>query len=629
MSATTTPVDASDTPVDASETDTAPAPAHRLRRFARPAAALLSGFVLYLSFPPRPLWWLAPPAFALLGWALRGRRLRAGFGLGYLAGLGFLLPLLVWTGEEVGPVPWLALAAVEALFVAAAGLGIAAVSRLPWWPFFAAGVWILAEGARARVPFGGFPWGKIAFGQADGLFLPLAAVGGTPLLGFAVALCGFGLYEAARLARARRALGASGGPATAPGSSTPGAPAAASGTATPGTLSAASDASAAGASAPDAPDGTPPATDAAPPRTATDAETGTAPPRTGTTAGRAGTGGAPSRTGAVPRGPLVAAALAVLVPVTGALAALPLVDDSAEDGTATVAAIQGNVPRLGLDFNAQRRAVLDNHAARTRELAQAVEEKREPQPDFVLWPENSSDIDPYANADAADVIDEAVRAIGAPTVIGAVVAPETGKLRNTLIQWEPGRGPVATYDKRHVQPFGEYIPMRPLVRIFNSNVDRVSRDFGPGNKIGVFDLAGTKVGLATCYEAAFDWAVRDTVTHGAQLITVPSNNATFGRSEMTYQQLAMSRVRAVEHSRAVVVPVTSGVSAIIRPDGEVVAQTRMFTPDVLVEEVPLRSSQTPATRMGTLPEALLAALAAAGLGWSALRSVRARRTRTE
>ncbi|MYS05323.1 apolipoprotein N-acyltransferase, partial [Streptomyces sp. SID6041] len=328
----------------------------------------------------------------------------------------------------------------------------------------------------------------------------------------------------------------------------------------------------------------------------------------------------------LPRGPLVAAALAVLVPVTGALAALPLVDDSAEDGTATVAAVQGNVPRLGLDFNAQRRAVLDNHVARTRELAADVKAGRAPQPDFVLWPENSSDIDPYANADAAEVIDGAVDAIGVPTVIGAVVAPETGKLRNTLIEWEPDRGPVATYDKRHVQPFGEYIPLRPLVRLFNSNVDRVSRDFGAGTKIGVFDLAGTKVGLATCYEAAFDWAVRDTVTHGAQLISVPSNNATFGRSEMTYQQLAMSRVRAVEHSRSVVVPVTSGVSAVIRPDGEIVAETKMFTPDVLVEKVPLRSSLTPATRMGTLPEALLVALAAAGLGWSALRSVRARRT---
>lgn len=536
-------------PVDVPEPAASPERGRALRRLLRPGAAVLSGVLLFLSFPPRPLWWLALPAFALLGWTLRGRRLRGGFGLGYVAGLGFLLPLLVWTGEEVGAVPWLALAGVEALFVAATGLGIAAVSRLPGWPVLAAAVWILGEAARARVPFGGFPWGKIAFGQADGVFLPLAAVGGTPVLGFAVALCGFGLYELLRQGLKRRAARNPEG---------------------------------------DAPRGSGPG-----------------------------------------RAPLVAAALAVLVPVTGALAARPLVDDSAEDGTATVAAVQGNVPRLGLDFNSQRRAVLDNHANRTRELAAEVKAGREPQPDLVLWPENSSDIDPYANPDAYEVIDQAVRTVGAPTVIGAVIAPQTGKLRNTLIQWDPEKGPVAEYDKRHVQPFGEYIPMRSFVRLFNSDVDRVRRDFGPGNKVGVFDLAGTKVGLATCYEAAFDWAVRDTVTHGAQLITVPSNNATFGRSEMTYQQLAMSRVRAVEHSRSVVVPVTSGVSAIIRPDGKIVAQTELFTPDVLVEKVPLRSSLTPATRMGTLPEALLAAIAVAGLGWSAARSVRAGRGRAK
>ncbi|MFB6623966.1 apolipoprotein N-acyltransferase [Streptomyces sp. NPDC056374] len=604
------------TPVDASAADTVPAPAPRWRRFVRPGAALLSGLLLYLSFPPRPLWWLALPAFALLGWSLRGRRLRAGFGLGYLAGLGFLLPLLVWTGEEVGPGPWLALAAVEALFVALAGLGIAAVSRLPWWPFFAAGVWILSEAVRARVPFGGFPWGKIAFGQADGMFLPLAAVGGTPVLGFAVALCGFGLYEAYRQIQARRAAETETGTVrdedTGTGGDTRTGTGAGSGNDV-GTGAEGGTDSEAGGVGP-----------ARTPATGTPARTGT-----GTGTGIEAAGGARPRPGTLPRGPLVAAALAVLVPVAGALAALPLVDDSAEDGTATVAAVQGNVPRLGLDFNSQRRAVLDNHVARTRELAEDVKAGRAPQPDFVLWPENSSDIDPYANADAADVIDGAVRAIGVPTVIGAVIAPETGKLRNTLIEWDPDRGPVATYDKRHVQPFGEYIPMRSLVRVFNSNVDRVSRDFGAGTKVGVFDLAGTKVGLATCYEAAFDWAVRDTVTHGAQLISVPSNNATFGRSEMTYQQLAMSRVRAVEHSRSVVVPVTSGVSAVIRPDGEIVAETKMFTPDVLVEKVPLRSSLTPATRMGTLPEALLVALAAAGLGWSAFRSVRARRTAAE
>ncbi|WP_244258523.1 apolipoprotein N-acyltransferase [Streptomyces sp. Tu 2975] len=506
-----------------------------LRRFVRPGAAALSGLLLFASFPPRPLWWLAVPAFALLGLTLHGGRPRSAFGLGYLAGLGFLLPLLSWTGEEVGPVPWLALVAAEALFVAFACMGIALVSRLPAWPVWAAAVWIAGEAARARVPFGGFPWGKIAFGQADGFFLPLAALGGTPVLSFAVVLCGFGLYECVRQALAHR------------------------------------------------------------------------------------------RGGAVPRIAAVTALLALLVPVATALASRPLVDDSAEDGTATVAAIQGNVPRLGLDFNAQRRAVLDNHARRTEQLAADVAAGKEPRPDFVLWPENSSDLDPYRNADARQVIDRAVKAIGVPTVVGAVLTPETGKLRNTLIEWDPTRGPVDTYDKRHVQPFGEYIPMRSVVRVFNSDVDRVQRDFGPGYEVGVFDLAGTKVGLVTCFEAAFDDAARDTVTHGAQLISVPSNNATFGRSEMTYQQLAMSRVRAVEHSRSVVVPVTSGVSAVIMPDGEIVEETAMFTPDALVAEVPLRSSLTPATRLGSAPEMALVLLAAGGLTAVAVGAVRKRR----
>ncbi|BFO19334.1 hypothetical protein SHKM778_57220 [Streptomyces sp. KM77-8] len=118
----------------------------------------------------------------------------------------------------------------------------------------------------------------------------------------------------------------------------------------------------------------------------------------------------------------------------------------------------------------------------------------------------------------------------------------------------------------------------------------VRQDFSRGTEPGVFEMNGAGVGLVTCYEAAFDWAVRDTVTAGAQLISVPSNNATFGRSEMTYQQLAMSRVRAVEHSRAVTVPVTSGVSAFIMPDGKITQRTGMFVADSLVAEVPLRTS---------------------------------------
>ncbi|MEU6675065.1 apolipoprotein N-acyltransferase [Streptomyces sp. NPDC046925] len=517
-----------------------PAPVSRKARFLRAlvpaAAAALSGVLLYVSFPPRTLWWLALPAFAVFAWCLHGRGWKAGLGLGYLFGLGFLLPLLVWTGVEVGPGPWLALAAIEALFVALVAAGIAAVSRLPAYPLWAAALWIAGEAARARVPFSGFPWGKIAFGQADGVFLPLAALGGTPVLGFAVVLCGFGLYEIVRQARDVRS------------------------------------------------------------------------------------------TRVLRRGAAAAALLAVAVPVAGAFAARPLVSDDAEDGTATVAAIQGNVPQAGLEFNAQRRAVLDHHVRETVRLADRVKAGKAEQPDFVLWPENSSDIDPFTNPDARAAIERAAKAIDAPVSVGGVVESKDGKLFNEQILWDPVKGPTDTYDKRQIQPFGEYIPLRGIVGFFSSDVGMVRQDFSRGTKPGVFTMAGTKVGLATCYEAAFDWAVRDTVTHGAQLISVPSNNATFDRSEMTYQQLAMSRIRAVEHSRTVTVPVTSGVSAIIMPDGRVSQKTKWFTADSLVEEVPLRSSQTPATRLGTLPEGILVLIAAGGLGWAVTGAVRARRT---
>ncbi|MEU6281640.1 apolipoprotein N-acyltransferase [Streptomyces sp. NPDC047028] len=527
-------------PVDQDRLEPPPSPAGRgrrlLLRLAPAAASALCGVLLYVSFPPRHLWWLALPAFAGFAWVLRGRTWKAAFGLGYVFGLGFLLPLLVWTGVEVGPGPWLALVAVEALFIALVAVGVAAVSKLPAWPLWAAAVWIAGEAVRARVPFRGFPWGKIAFGQADGVFLPLAAVGGTPVLGFAVVLCGFGLYEAGRVLVEGR------------------------------------------------------------------------------------------RTRAVRRGAAAAAVLSVAVPVAGAVAARSLVSDKAEDGTARVAVIQGNVPRSGLEFNAQRRAVLDYHARETLKLAADVKAGKVARPDFVLWPENSSDIDPFANPDAAAVIDNTAKAIGAPISVGAVVEKD-GKLLNEQILWDPVKGPTQTYDKRQVQPFGEYLPLRPLIGAVNKNwTSMVRQDFSRGSKPGVFDIDGAKVGLATCYEAAFDWAVRDTVTHGAEMISVPSNNATFDRSEMTYQQLAMSRVRAVEHSRTVTVPVTSGVSAVIMPDGRITKKTGMFVPAYLVQDVPLRTSKTPATQLGILPEMALVLIAAGGLGWAIGAGLRGRRT---
>jgi len=500
--------------------------------------------LLYLSFPPRTLWWLALPAFALLALVLHDRRSRAGFGWGLVFALAFLLPLLVWTGSFVGAVPWLALCTLEALFVAVATAGIAVVSRLPGWPVWGAAVWVAGEAVRSRVPFGGFPWGRAAFGQPDGPLLPVAALGGVPLLSFVTVLAGLALGEVVRrvVASWRQESVSMWQPVSVPA-------------------------------------------------------------------------------GLVVLA-LLAGPLATLVPTAGSDGS-----DGSSDGSSgssvTVAAVQGNVPRLGLDFNAQRRAVLDNHVRVTEELAAAVAAGRASQPDLVIWPENASDIDPLRNPDAAARIDDAARAVGAPILVGAVLRNPDGRTTsNSALVWQAGLGVTDRTDKRRVQPFGEYLPYREFFRQFSDFADRAGF-FVPGPGAGVVDMAGVAVGVAICWEVAFDDLVADSVVAGAQLLAVPSNNATFGLSEMTYQQLAMSRVRAVEHDRTVVVAATSGVSAVVAPDGTVVSRTGQFTPGVLVERVALRSTTTLATSTRSAPEWALAVIGVAAVGFAVRRSRKA------
>jgi apolipoprotein N-acyltransferase len=494
----------------------------------RTLLAVLGGLAMVLAFPSPgllPLVVLGPAALTL---AAHGRRFRSGAWLGLVTGVAFFVPLLSWTGTYVGAFPWLALAIVQALYLALLGGATAVVSRLPGWPVWIAALWVAQEALRGRAPFGGFPWGRLGLSQTDGPLLSLAAYGGVPLVSFAVALLGT-LLASAVLAgrRAPRALAVR----------------------------------------------------------------------------------------------LVAAAAVVLV---GALAWLPLPGPSLTEGgpTATVAVIQGDVPRAGLDFNAQRRAVLDNHVQRTLELAEAVAAGEQPQPDLVLWPENSSDIDPYTNADAARQIDRAAAAIGVPVLVGAVVDGPGRFLSNTAIVWDPEDGPGETYVKRHPVPFGEYIPYRSFFRMFSDQVDLVRRDFASGDEVGLLDVGGTQVGDLICFEVVYDGLVSDVADAG--MLVVQTNNATFGHTDESAQQLAISRLRAVEHGRTVAIASTSGISAVIAPDGSVVRSSELFTPDVFVEEIAQRDGRTLATRLGSGPEWVLTALAL-GAGAAAVRRNRAAR----
>ena len=181
-------------------------------------------------------------------------------------------------------------------------------------------------------------------------------------------------------------------------------------------------------------------------------------------------------------------------------------------------------------------------------------------------------------------------------------------LSNTGIVWDPDDGPGDTYVKRHPVPLAEYVPARSFFRFFTDKVDLVRRDFRAADEVGVLDIGGARVGDVICFEVVYDGLVHDTVEAGAGMLVVQTNNATFGFTDESEQQLAASRLRAVEYGRTVVVAATSGISAIVAPDGSLVRRSQLFTAATFVEDIAQRDSRTVAERLDAAPEWVLTAL---------------------
>jgi apolipoprotein N-acyltransferase len=321
-----------------------------------------------------------------------------------------------------------------------------------------------------------------------------------------------------------------------------------------------------------------------------------------------GSGGHPLRAMALP-------ALAVVV--TAGLAAaggLLSVDPTSGAKTAEVAAVQGNVPRArNLPEELNDTEVTGNHARATEQLAAQVKAGRTPAPDLVVWPENSTDLDPFVYPAIHQQITSALGAIDRPILVGEVL---NNPQLNVGQLWTPGHGAGAIYAKRQLVPFGEYIPWRGFVSQLTSLTGLVPTDFVPGHSAVVFRTGQIRLGDVICYEVGFDRLVRSEVTAGANLLTVQTNDADFeidGQTGESEQQLAMARIRAVESDRAVVVASTTGVSAIIAPDGHLITHSGTWQQAVLEAKVPLITHRTWADDAGAWPEWVIVALTALAL----------------
>lgn len=246
--------------------------------------------------------------------------------------------------------------------------------------------------------------------------------------------------------------------------------------------------------------------------------------------------------------------------------------------------IQGNVPKLGLDFNSRAKEVFFNHVKET-DIALRDNKKV----DFILWPENSVDVDPFRNPE----VFEALNRYRVPLIVGAIVG-RADDILNTSILWTKEVQNV--YIKQHLTPFGEYIPWRFLASKISPYVDDV-RDFSPGNESTVFTVAKAKIAPVICYELLDDH-ILEKAAKSSNLLVVQTNNATFGDSAQSAQQLQITRIRAIEHSRNILSVSTTGYSAVIDYQGKVLQKSDMGSTQHLYAEVGVISSVSPRDRYG-------------------------------
>lgn len=491
----------------------------------RIAAAALAGWFLSLSYPLVSQWWLAPVAVAIFTIATWNTNKKTGALIGFIFGfLSFRLQhdWLIVVGVDA---TWI-LSFYLALWISLIGIFVSIVSRaisqkLIPWPIGLVGIssiWILEEYLRGRYPFGGYPWARLAFSQADSPLAFWSQLGGVPWLSFVVviiAVAGVGIIVIAGM-RSKIALAF-----------------------------------------------------------------------------------------------IIVASF--LIPVS--LAGTTSIDATdASNPKMVIGVIQGGTPQTGMGAMDVRRAVLENHVNETIKLVSKVERGEVPQPEIVIWPENSSDLDPYREPDAAQLIDQAAKAIGVPILVGAVVDSSTdpeNEVYNMGILWDPVTGPGDTYIKNAPVPFGEFIPFRSLLTQFISRYDRVPRDFAHGTEAGIFNVNGVSIGDLICFEVAVDPVVNRVIREGAQILVVQTNNATYAGTALPEQQLHIERLRAIEYDRTVIVAATTGISAEIFPDGTVGQILQDGDTGSFVVEVTPRSNLTSAAIFGPYIELILCIFAVA------------------
>jgi apolipoprotein N-acyltransferase len=274
--------------------------------------------------------------------------------------------------------------------------------------------------------------------------------------------------------------------------------------------------------------------------------------------------------------------------------------------TFQVLAVQGSVPKLGLDFNERATEVFNRHLMATEKAL-----TKGTKPDLIIWPENSVDVDPFNNPKVGTAIASLVDKAETPLIIGAVLRTN-GQLQNASILWEPKSGATTRYVKRHLTPFGEVMPLRSALTLFSDLPNQVE-DFSPGKSAVIHKAGQANIAPIICFELIDDRLIQSSANQ-SNLFVVQTNSATFANTAQSAQQLAITRIRSIEHARYSVSVSTVGISAIVDTNGLVLKSTKENIAASINSAVALNSTRTIYDRVGEFAWVLVLLV---GLGFGA------------
>lgn len=275
--------------------------------------------------------------------------------------------------------------------------------------------------------------------------------------------------------------------------------------------------------------------------------------------------------------------------------------------TIQISGIQGGVDHIGLGVLGAPHAVLNKHIQETLKHLNAVNKS-----DLLVWPESSVDLDPYQDSETWESLIALDAQVTPPVLIGSTLHSESGLKQNKSQILQSG-AITSVYQKRHLVPFGEFLPLRDLISNYTERAKMLATDYEPGLTPGNFNISGIYAAILICFEVADDSLIHDNISNQSVVI-VQTNNATYQHLGQSEQQLVYARVRAIETQRPVVSVSTSGISAIIDAKGRITNSIAQDETGILSIEVNKLTGATIATRLHGALILLILLCFAGGLG---------------